>query len=160
MIHGFIRQGGLTVEETLEGLRHTLKGDFSWTDADIENWQPVAPIFGELFSLPIVHLVASSIDLSYEYSNLWQGARILTDVRPIFSKDATSIEGAVVSHTLRLYFVSSDGRHELHVAMDESDVQALVEQCERAIQKARTARDLMTDKAKVPTLISGEINNA
>jgi hypothetical protein len=156
----WIRHAGWTAHDTVEGIRHALKADFSWTDHDIERWQAIAPAFGELLALPLVHLVASSIDLSYEYANLWQDARILTDIRPIFNPDASEVQGAVVSHALRLQFVSADGSREFHVAMDEADIRALAAQCDRALRKARIARDLMNSKAKVPTLIAGESENA
>jgi hypothetical protein len=160
MIYGWIRPGGLQVAEVQEGIRDALKADFNWTDQEIEKWQRIEPALGDLLSLPILRLVASSIDLSYEYANLWRGARILTDIRPIFNEEATAIDGAVVSHTFRLLFEGLDGRHELNVAMDESDIKKLAEQCDRALRKGQTARALMRDNAKVPTMISGESDNA
>lgn len=151
---------GLKVEEVLAVIRDEVKTVFGWTDKDIEKWQQIEPAFGELLSLPAIRLTSRAIDLSLEYTNLWRAARILTDLRPIFSEDGADIDGAVVSHAFRLHFQSVDGPHELNVAMGESDIRALGEQCERALQKAQTARSLMRDKAKVPTMIAGESENA
>ena len=160
MVYGWIRQGNLNVAEVQEGIRDAINTDSGWSDQDIAKWQSVEEAFGELLSLPILRLAASAIDLSYEYTNLWGGARILTDIRPIFNDEATSVDGAVVSHTFRLRFESLHGRHELNIAMDESDIHELAYQCDRALRKAHIARDLMRDRAKVPTVISGETENA
>jgi hypothetical protein len=160
MLHGWIRQRGVEVGELQASIREALKADFHWSDKDVEKWNSIEPAFGELLSSPILRLVARAIDLSYEYTNLWREARILTDIRPIFNEEATAVDGAIVAHTFRLYFDCVDGGHELNIAMDESDIQRLAEQCERALRKAGTARDLMVEKAKVPTIISGEGDDA
>jgi hypothetical protein len=77
----------------------------------------------------------------------------------VFSRDAAKIEGAVVSSTLYLRFENIEGGRELSIAMDESDVKELMKQCERALRKASTARNLMDSVAKVPTIITGEENH-
>ena len=159
-LNGWVRQAGVKLEEVLEITRESLKANFDWAERDVGKWQKIEPVLREILSLPIVRLAAAAIDLSYEYTNLWMGARILTDIRPIFSQDATAVEGSVVSHAFRLRYSSVEGRHELNVAMDESDILHLAEQCERALQKAKTARALMIDKAKIPTAISGESDGA
>lgn len=154
-LYRWIRQGGCTVQQLFEGIRDNIQADSDWTKGQLEKWGNVEAHFGEFLSLPIIRLVASAIDLSYEYANLFLGARILTDIRPIFDNDAAAIEGAVVSYTLRLRFGSSEGHHELNIAMDHSDIKDLAVQCDRAIRKAKTARDLMQDAARIPTVISG-----
>jgi hypothetical protein len=96
--------------------------------------------------------------LAYEYANLFQGARIVTDVRPVFNDgddDEMQIDGAVVSFTLRLHYDNREGNHSLSIALDETDVRALHHQCERALQKARMAQIRIQD-AGIPTVISGK----
>jgi len=153
MVYGWIRQNGLDALESQEFLSEAIKANCP--DAEFERWQTVEEPFAELVALPILRLVAVATDLSYEYTNLWAGVRIITDIRPIFSQDATDIDGAVVSHSFRLRFENMDGRHELNIAMDESDIKELAKQCDRALRKAHTARTLMADRANVPTLIAG-----
>lgn len=154
MIYGWIRRSELDISEANELLTEAIQANS--TDEEFERWESVEELFAELLALPILRLVAIATDLSYEYTNLWAGARIITDIRPIFSHDATDVDGAVVSHSFRLRFESMDGRHELNIAMDESDIRELARQCDRALRKAHTARTLMADRAKVPTLIAGE----
>jgi hypothetical protein len=159
-LYAWIIHGGLTISELQASTREAVKNDFGWTDAEIEKWRGVEPAFSELIASKAIRLTASVIDLSYEYTNIWQGARILTDIRPIFNEDATVIDGAVVSHAFRLRFDSVDGPHEMYVCLDESDIRALADQCERALQKSRTAGSMLTEKAKVPIVIPGEKENA
>jgi hypothetical protein len=160
MLYSGILFGGLTVEQVQAVIREEVKTVFEWKDKDIEKWQQIEPALGELLSLPALRLAANVINLSQEYTNLWRASRIFTDIRPIFSEDAATIDGAIVSHAFRLHYQSVDGAHELNLAMGEADIRALTEQCERALQKAQTARSLMRDNAKVPTIISGESENA
>jgi hypothetical protein len=95
------------------------------------------------------------MELSYDYANILDNAKILTDIRPIYDESASGIEGAVVTQTLRIRFVSLNGNHDCSIAMDESDVFALAQQCERALQKARLARGLPGSSSPVPVIISG-----
>lgn len=159
-LHGLIRQGGFSVEDVLEGIRFGIDTDSDWTAEQKEAWQVVEPEFRQLIASRVVRLVTTAIDLSYEYANLLRRARILTDIRPLYAEDAAAIEGAVVSNTLRLRYDSVDGDHQLSIAMDESDIKELAKQCERALQKAQTARDLMKNKANVSTIITGEHEDA
>src|SRR5262249_55776961 len=106
--------------------------------------------FGSVDSGSAVRLVSITLDLMFEHENLLQGAHVVTDIRPLFSEDATRVEGSVVSHTLRLRYVSTEGDHTISIAMDESDIHELARQCKRALLKAQTARSLMMDKAEVP----------
>ena len=107
-----------------------------------------------------VRIAATALELAYDYANLLQRTRILTDVRPIYNKPADRIEGAVISFTMRLKYSNADGEHDLSIALDEEDIETLCEQCQRAIVKAMTARSLMADSCKVPVLISGEAEDA
>ena len=159
-LHGLVRQGRRSVPDVLEGIRSGIDADSGWTNEQKEKWQAVAPQFHELVASRAVRLVTTAIDLSYEYANLLQRTRILTDIRPLYNNDATEIEGAVVSHTLRLRYSRIDGNHQLSIAMDELDVRELAKECDRALRKATTARDLMKDKVDVPTIISGEPDDA
>jgi hypothetical protein len=103
-IHGWIRQGGLTIAEVQDRIREAIKADSGWTDEELGRWRRAEAAFGDLLSLSILRLVASAYELSYEYTNLWRGARTFTDIRPIYDDEATAIEGAVVSYTFRLRF--------------------------------------------------------
>lgn len=156
-LHAVLRQHRLTADEAIEMVGHAIDSSApSWTPDEISRWHQVEPAFKRLLMSPTVRLVSITLDLMYEYENLLQRVRVVTDIRPVFSEDATQIEGSVVSHMLRLRFDSTEGDRSISIAMDESDIRELQRQCERALLKARTAQSLMVDKAQLPTAISGD----
>ena len=113
----------------------------------------------DLLANPRFNYLAKALELRYDYANLLESSRMITDLRPVYNEDANQIEGVVVSFTLRLEFIDIDGRHGMSIALDESDVRTLLWECERAIQKARTAKARM-DQAQISASISGEKSDA
>ncbi|QDV24772.1 hypothetical protein [Aureliella helgolandensis] len=124
--------------------------------ADREKWDSIALCIQTLIDSAPIRLVTKAMELSYDHANLLRRGRILTDLRPIFDEEGSAVEAGVVTHTLRIAYVSDDGRHELSMALDLQDILKFKEQCERAIRKASTVRDMFTLSTKKPCLISGE----
>jgi hypothetical protein len=160
-LQAIIRQRRMQPDEAIEAVRLALESaNPPWETAQLERWREVEAAFKQLLTVPVVRLVSIALDLMYEHENLLQSVRVITDIRPVFSEDADLIEGSVVSHTLRLRYDSTEGDHSISIAMDEADIRELERQCKRALLKAQTAKVLMTDKAEVPTAISGDGINA
>lgn len=159
-LNQLIRQRELTVDEVFEGLRQGIaSADPSWNETEVDAWNAVEPQLRQLFVSAPLRTVSKAIDLAYEYANLFQGARIITDIRPVFNDhddDKMDMDGAIVSFTLRLHYDNREGNHSLSIALDEADVDKLHFQCERALRKARFARNRMRDIGGTPTVISGE----
>lgn len=144
------------IDDILPIVLQSLQRDAKWPQDQIDSWEAVQDDIKRLVSTPIVKRVAAALDLSYEHPNLLRRTRILTDIRPLYSDDATEITGAVVSHTLQLRYFSADGDHELSVSLDNADIETLAKQCRRASVKSKTARNLMAEKGGVQTIVSGE----
>ena len=104
--------------------------------------------------------MAKALYLAYEYANLLQSVKILTDLRPVFNEGGDDIDGAVVSYTLRLYYDNPEGNHSLSVAFDEQDIQNLHKECERALTKAKTVKRMVEQGMAKPVMIAGEDNDA
>lgn len=149
------RQRVLSVEDLLDGLLHGIEAG-GWSPEQISQWKDMRPQLHDLFSLPIVQAVIKVLDLSYDYTNVLQNINILTDIRPIFNEEATIIEAAIVSYTLRLYFTSIEGAKSMSVALDEEDVNKLLQACQRALDKGRTSKEFMLKSGIERTLICGE----
>jgi hypothetical protein len=155
-LQSMIRHKRIGPEEAVKAVREALQSaDPKWTDAELRRWDALEQDFQALISSPAVRRVSVTLELTYEYENLLQSARIVTDIRPMFNEDVSAIEGAVISHTLRVRYDSAEGDHSLSLAMDQNDIKDLQRQCERALQKATAAQRLMTENAKVKTVISG-----
>jgi len=150
-LNGLIRQTGMRPDAILNGVSSAIERDSNWPPEEIASWNAIEPEFCKLLDLNAFRLAAATIDLSYDYANLFRNGRIITDVRPIFTGDASAIEGAVISFTLRLRFDSVDGGHELSIALDQGDIEDLLQQCQRALLKSQTAR---------ATIVTGASHNA
>jgi hypothetical protein len=136
------RRRKLDAGEVIAGIRHGLRTTASpWDSAMLERWGAIEPSFRALISSSKVQTTAKALDLSYDYANLLQTTRIVTDIRPVFDNDVTRIDGAVISFTLRLNYDNVEGSHSLSIAMNQADVESLRQQCEKALKKSALARD-------------------
>lgn len=155
-LQGLIRRTGLPSEEVLGGIRDAIGRQGQEVGLENEAWAVVEPVIKCLVEEKSIRLVATAIELAYDYANLLRRIKILTDIRPLFDKPADRIEGAVISYTLRLHYDSADGEHELSIALDEADIRTLMVECGRAITKTATAKSLMADKCQIPVALSGD----
>lgn len=153
-LYGVVRRNN-EISDVLNGLDQGLQMLTDGGEFIIEEWQAIRPLFERLLSSRAVRIAATAIELMYDYANIVRSTRILSDVRPVYDKEAENIESAVVSHTLRLHFQSADGDHELSLALDSNDIQDLMKQCARALKKADTAKKLMK-KFSINSIISGD----
>jgi len=98
-----------------------------------------------LFDIEALALAAKAVLLQFEVERRFHGARILTDIRPVFGSDVTAQpRAAIVGHTLRLsYHDSSDEIREIYLAMDSVDISVLGEVLERAQKKEKTLAALV-----------------
>jgi len=159
-LHGLVRRSGSSVEEVFSAIQRAVEQQGEEVGILAHDWVDVSDIVQELVQDQNVRLASTAIELAYDYANLLQRTKILTDIRPVFNEAADEIEAAVVSYTLRLRYDSADGEHELSIAFDESDIKTLIDQCRRALAKATTAHAMLAEKCNVSVVISGEANDA
>jgi len=95
---------------------------------------------------PVV-LLGKALDLGTAHDKVFLSARVLTDLRPIFGDEVYfAPEGAVLTHTLRLQFIDSEGRTDsFFVALDEEDIESLKTVLARATTKTSTLKQMLTD---------------
>jgi hypothetical protein len=99
-----------------------------------------------LLSSGALSSTASAVELLTQNPRNFSRARVLTDIRPIFSENVEDPpEGAVIVQTLHLDTWDRDGdRDTYHVTMDEADLQELRVAIDRAITKTATLRELLS----------------
>lgn len=114
---------------------------------------------GKMAGVVAFKRTSKAIELTYDCDNLLQRTRVMTDVRPLFSADAQDIDGAVVSHTLRIRYDSAGNDREMSLALDDADLMKLIDDCKRALLKGRTARSKMCNPGNIPTMPSKDENN-
>ncbi len=156
-LYNIRRQGDLTSLELLDALIDGIdSAEPTWADDEKEKWKNRQPLYKELFALESISTVVKGLDLSYDYTNLLQKIKILTDIRPIFNEDASVILGSIISHTLRISYDTREGHKNLSLAIDTEDINNLLQSCERAIKKAKTAKYFMEKSGNLRTFICGE----
>ena len=146
----------VTPEDLLKQIKLRLTDESDWGIEEINNWEKIeGPLF-ELLTSDAVTTVAKASELAYDYANLFQTAKIITDVRPIFidRHQELEISGSVIGYTLRLYYDNRSGNHSLSIAMDDSDLRLLLEQCQRALTKSQKTKEIF-DCEDHPSIIAG-----
>lgn len=87
-----------------------------------------------------------------EQGQAFCGARILTDIRPLFAPDLKAAPtAALVVHTLRISYHQGSELKQFYVAMDSEDIQALKNTLDRAESKAENLHAVL-DTAKITCL--------
>ena len=153
-LYGLRRRRLLDASEVMEGLRYAVS-KAGWGEEESKRWDSIQKQLDRLLDIDQVWAVSKALSLAYEYPNLYQSARIITDIRPVFDVSGEMVVGSVVSYTLQVHYDDAHGSHSLSVVMDQEDVDQLGESCERAKRKAGAAKGLM-DKAEVPVIVTGE----
>ncbi len=139
------------VNELCEEL--TAKG---WNSSDLKNWGDGAHLLNELVNMQEFSAARKAIELSYDYADILTRAKILTDIRPVFNDEGNAIISTVVSYCLRLNYQTGNQVKELAIVMDDNEICALKEQCERALEKSTKASELMNSIGNIPSSVSGK----
>lgn len=107
--------------------------------------KPLEGRLTKLLGLKGIDLSAKAMSVLFEQQRTFQAARILTDIRPVFSHDATEPPtAAVLIHTLRIEYLKDGESQEFFVAMDKKDIQKLRNALERADQKEVSIKAALT----------------
>lgn len=90
-----------------------------------------------------VKLAAKVLDVLTEFERSLHDARIITDLRPIFTGKLEDLPSAVaVTHTLRVRYHQNDELQEFFVTLNSSNLASLREILDRAELKANTLTKL------------------
>ena len=106
-----------------------------------------------LLNCDFVRLRSKASYIGSEHERVFAGAQILTDLRPLFNDVGAGDpepEGALLSHTLSLHIVRSDGQHDnLYVVLDDNDLESLGQVIARAKKKAKALRDKLEESGLI-----------
>jgi prophage DNA circulation protein len=119
-------------------------------DLELENAETAAleRRLNELLKLPAIESTARAIEILTQNPHNYESARVLTDVRHVFSRDVGEPpRGATIVEVLQLHTWSPDGVSDItYVAMDEADLLELRSVINRALEKTATLRKAMQDQ--------------
>jgi hypothetical protein len=139
----YIRHSGSIPAEAVAGLTLGLKAR-GWSEAELNRWTAIAPQLEGLLSTNHIAILSKAMDISSDFEHIYDDARILTDIRPIFNETKSEIVSAIICQRLRLAY--RDGTKEpivLSIAMDRNDVEELKRACEEALEKMSIAGGLV-----------------
>jgi hypothetical protein len=101
-------------------------------------------IMKRLMDIEPLKIVAKAFRLQRDGERLFCTAKVLSDIRPVFSEDPTSApRGAVLTHTLNLGYHEGRGHREFHVILDSRDLEELSDVIARAQAKDKTLRETL-----------------
>jgi hypothetical protein len=93
----------------------------------------------KLLSVDALTIATKGIHLLLDRERIFNHARILTDVRPIFGPQVTEAPAAtLITHTLKISYYHDDGMTDFYLALDDDDISELEEVLRRARTKAET----------------------
>lgn len=108
---------------------------FSSTD-----WIKFREMLETLFAIAPLACLAKAADIVAEHACIFSGSRVLTDIRPVFGADEATLSALFISHNLKLAYYDEGEEHELFLALDDDDIEKLIETLQRAQKKAKTIK--------------------
>lgn len=157
-LRGLMTDADLNGSDVLQALGHGLKEATELlAEPDmLEAWDnKVAPCIAELLESRLLRVATKSANLAYDYANLLRSARIITDVRPVFDDAVECIEGAVVSHVLRLKYTGLDDETSVSIVLDAADVGRLQDECARALTKGKLSQKWLGEGKPIQCHVTG-----
>jgi hypothetical protein len=100
--------------------------------------QVLVPRLKVLVSNETLAITSKAQQVFQNQQKLFRSARIMTDIRPVFSDDGPiSIRAMMVSHTLSVRYAEDDQERTWSLSLDALDLAALKRAIERAQEKER-----------------------
>ena len=107
---------------------------------ELQSWDARKAQVEVLLDMDAIVMLAKIARLAYDRTRMLDDARIITEVRPVFTRTDEGFPIAVASQVLRLHY-SEDGENKsITMAMDEEDIRDLVDACNRALKKLNTVK--------------------
>jgi len=98
-----------------------------------------------LLSIRTLQITVKAFDVLTEHERTFSKARVLTDIRPVFGDSTNSSpEAAIIIHMLSIGFLKNGERGEFVVALDNKDIQRLIEALERAKAKTESLKSTIS----------------
>jgi hypothetical protein len=145
---------GQTVERFAHGVCEALRSseNLKLRPAD-GDWERLHQRFVSVLGLDrSLGITAKAIDVMVKSQNIFQGARILTNLRPIYGEDVTLPPGAgvIVHEILIMHFADGCQSKTSHFAADVLDLQRLRDVIDRAIAKEESLKACITKAGMLP----------
>lgn len=130
--------GRLSIDQFVDRLVEGVSPAADLTDAQLQTLRHRA---ADILNIGSLNLVARAYDVLTEHSQTFTSARVVSDLRAIFGGDISSDPtGMVIVHMLNIVYRSAGRRETFVVALDEKDIDQLLEVLQRAKDKGVTLK--------------------
>lgn len=97
-------------------------------------------------------VTAKALYIAYQYPRHYHESRVFTDARPVFTRNPAEPPSAfIITHSLQLRIHDDGTDREWFLSLDSSDLLEIKEAVDRALEKEKSLRTLMS-KTGVPVL--------
>lgn len=98
----------------------------------------------KLFTIESLLIVSKALTVLQSNENTFCGARIVTDVRPVFGSDpGIAPNAAVIVHSLNLNYHHDGQLKDFYIAMDTADIKTLRDVLDRADSKTQSLESIL-----------------
>lgn len=134
----------LETPEFMKLLSNTLEKEESekWKPENFTSWKSVEAQVQPLFEKDnFFSVVNKSYQLLHNRPNPIRGVKILSELRPVYSEDATSVKALVLAKTLAVDYAVGETEKTIFLSMDMDDLRSLAIEVDRAKLKSETISD-------------------
>lgn len=128
---------GTSAEELAKNLTEVIVEDEIINFDNPESVEKFTSRLIKLLSLEQLYFASKSEYLITEHGKVFIQARILTDIRPVFSPKMEEPKAAVIVHTLHIHYTGAEEQEHkgIFIALDSNDLKLLKETLNRAETK-------------------------
>jgi hypothetical protein len=141
--------------DIVDAISEALK-DRQVDSAQLKAWERIKHTFWNLISHRHIKHAAKAFDLSYDYANIFEDARLITDLRPVFDDEHSALIGGIVRHVIRLSYSSIGELTTLSIVMDRKNIEDLREWCDEALKKEAALISYMLTPNPIEVITSRE----
>lgn len=132
--------------------------DQAWKDQYFELWNKQRTNITSLLNIDNFVVTIKAYRLAYDHQLILHDSYIVTDVRPIFAATKLELVGSLITSTLSLKYEEGDIRKEIHLSVDVKDIQTLLRESQRALDKVSVLKKELA-RTKLITFVGGEDRN-
>ncbi len=121
----------LSVDRLASDLGTRAKDDQIIEESSVENFVSNLPHLMRHDSC--VRVLAKALLLSNKYSNLFDSAEIITDMRPVFVRKAGGSHPSIIKHIVKLSYWRNEKKEDVSLAFDVSELRELVDHIEKSL---------------------------
>jgi hypothetical protein len=131
------------------------KQNLEWYNENSDDWQKIAPFLEPLIAADGFYAILYKVfQLLVHRPALVRDLKILTELRPVYDDEVTSVKAMLMTSTLVINYEENTVSKRLHLSLDEEDLDTLRDQLDRAGRKGQRLEEKVSE-LKIPILIAG-----